>query len=66
MDKTTKFLIRVACLIIILTITAPSIDKFLTCLFGNSYECRNVPFMEWKYNHWKKNLPSKINPFKKR
>tara|TARA_B100000900_G_C19928702_1_gene452626 strand:+ start:139 stop:339 length:201 start_codon:yes stop_codon:yes gene_type:complete len=66
MDKTTKFLIRIACLIIILTITAPSIDKFLTCVFRNSYQCRDVPFMGWKYKRWRKNLPSKINPFKKR
>ena len=34
MDKATKFLIRIAYLIIILTITAPSIDKFLLAYLG--------------------------------
>ena len=57
MDKTTKLFIRVACGMIIFTgftITAPSVNKFLDCLF-NSYECRDVPFMRWKYDNWYKN-----------
>ena len=57
MDKTTKLFIRVACGMIIFTgftITAPSVNKFLDCLF-NSYKCRDVTFMRWKYDNWRKN-----------
>ena len=52
MDKTTKLLIRVACVIIIftgITITAPFVDRFLACLLFDSNKCSNVPFMKWKY-----------------
>ncbi len=66
MDKTTKLFIRVACGMIIftgITITAPSVNKFLDCLF-NSPSCRDVPFMRWKYYHWDKNRPVEIIPWK--
>ena len=54
MDKTTKLFIRVACGMIIfsgITLTAPSVDKFLTCIFS-SPSCRDVPLMRWKYDLW--------------
>ena len=66
MDKTTKFFIRIACGIIILagiTNTAPSVEKFLNCIF-KSYRCRDVPFMRWKYDNWNKNRPVNIIPLK--
>ena len=46
-----------------ITITAPSVNKFLDCLF-NSPSCRDVPFMRWKYYNWDKNRPVEIIPLK--